>query len=658
MALITLLEGDLAYGDDALLSKAEFSLEEGERVCLVGRNGTGKSTLLKLFDRQIDLDGGRIVIKEGLRINRLQQDPPQYAEGTVYSMVARGIETVGEALARFSETEDLKEQEKLASFIEHHDGWVKDALIYKILNQMELDPKLPLSSLSGGWRRKVALAAALANDPQVLLLDEPTNHLDLATIAWLEEYLLGFRGTTIFISHDRTFADHLATRIVELDRGKLYSYPGEFDTYIRLRDERLRKEELARADFDRILAEEEAWSRRGVKARLARNEGRMRHLDSMRKERAERRDRQGRAIIKINEAERSGNIIFEATNISKSYEEKTIIDDFSPTVMRGDRIGIVGANGAGKTTLIKILMGAISPDTGKVKLGHNLQPQYFDQYHEQLELEKTVADNVAEGRSDVQVEGRTIHVLSYLKNFLFSARRARSPAKVLSGGEKNRLMLARIFAKPCNVLIMDEPTNDLDLETLDILEDLLENFPGTVIVISHDRHFIDNFATETWIFEGEGKIETIVGGWKDVEAYYRRIGKNPIDAASGKLTELNRLEAQNKAKAEAEQEKAKASFSNSANEGKATNANDSKSADNKASNKLSFSESHELKKLPDLVEKKEAELEAIDAQIADPALYSKSADEIKAVNDSRAKVQEELDKLYARWEELMEKSEA
>ncbi len=638
MALITLMKGFLAYGDDSLLQDADFALEEGERVCLVGRNGTGKSTLMKLLAGEIELDAGRMIVKDGLRVNRLAQDPPQDSTGTVYSMVARGIAVVGEALARFKESTDPAEQEKLASFIEHHDGWVKDALIYKILNKVDIDSELPLESLSGGWRRKVALAAALANEPQVLLLDEPTNHLDISTIAWLEEYIKGFKGTTIFITHDRAFADNLATRIVELDRGKLYSYPGSFDEYLRLRDERLRLEELERQNFDRVLAEEEAWIRRGVKARLARNEGRVRNLEAMRKERAERRDRQGRAIIKITEADRSGNIVFESERINVEYDGKCVIKDFAPTVMRGDRIGIVGPNGAGKTTLIKVLKGLVKPTHGYVRIGTNVQAQYFDQYHEQLELEKSVADNVAEGKSDVVINGKTIHVLSYLKNFLFTARRARSPAKVLSGGEKNRLMLARIFARPCNVLIMDEPTNDLDLETLDLLEELLQNFPGTVLVISHDRRFIDHFATETWVFDGDGHIETIVGGWRDVEAYYQRIGRSATAFGADKVEKAEKAD--------------KAAATAAAAESAASTAGGSNS-----SKKLSFTEAHELELLPEKVEQKEAELAEVDALVADPSLYSKGPEEIKKVNAQRAAVQTELDALYARWEELMAKAE-
>lgn len=654
MALLTLMKGSLAYGDDALLAEADFAVEEGERVCLVGRNGTGKSTLLKLLAGEIELDQGRLIVREGLKVQRLAQDPPLDATGSVYGMVARGIDIVGDALARFHESTAVAEQEKLATFLEEHDGWSKEALIFKILNKIELDPELPLAELSGGWRRKVALAAALANEPQVLLLDEPTNHLDIATITWLEEYLQAFKGTCIFITHDRTFADHLASRIVELDRGKLYSYPSEFAAYLRLRDERLRMEELERQNFDRVLAEEEAWIRRGVKARLARNEGRVRNLEAMRAERAARRDRQGRAIIQISEADRSGNIVFEAQNLTVTYEGTDIIKDFAPTVMRGDRIGIVGANGAGKTTLIRVLMGLLKPDHGYVRVGTNVQIQYFDQYHEQLYLDKTVADNVAEGKSDVTVNGKTVHVLSYLKNFLFTARRARSPAKVLSGGEKNRLMLARIFARPCNVLIMDEPTNDLDLETLDLLEELLQNFPGTVLVISHDRRFIDQFATETWVFEGQGHIESVVGGWRDVEAYYQRTGRDVTEVLSHKA--LNAAANETAASTAVAAVVGKGSAKAAATAGASTGEGTGETANTKKK-KLSFTEAHELELLPEKVEQQEQVVAQVNDVLADPASYTKGAEEIKKIQQQQATEQAKLDALYARWEELMLKAE-
>ena len=618
MALISLLEAKLAYGDDLLLDKADFALEEGEKICLLGRNGTGKSTLLKVFAGQNALDDGRLIIKQGLNIARLEQDPPQNTEGTAYTMAAKGLPIVGTSLARFFLSEDEQEQASLAAFIESHDGWKKDGIIRKILNKMEIDPETPLKSLSGGWRRKVALAAALSCEPDVLLLDEPTNHLDIETIEWLETWLNDFKGALIFITHDRTFADHCATRIVELDRGKLYSYPGSFEDYIRLRDERLRMESLERKEFDRILSEEEAWIRRGVKARLARNEGRVRNLEQMREERKNRRDRQGNVIMQVSEADRSGNIVYELHDVTVEFDGKKVIDNFSATVMRKDRIGIVGPNGAGKTTLIKVRLGLLHQTHGKVRVGANVIAQYFDQYHEQLIENKTVADNVAEGRKDVVINGKTTHVLSYLKNFLFTARRSRSPVSVLSGGEKNRLMLARIFARPCNVLIMDEPTNDLDLETLELLEELVDNFPGTVMVISHDRKFIDKVATETWVFDGSGHIEPIVGGWSDVVAYYERTGKNSKAEEKTTTTDPKNKEKKDKPK---------------------------KSG-------LTYSESFELKDLPQKVEDIESKIAAVDAKIADPAIYSDGGVKAKELTLERSALQEQLDALYARWEEL------
>lgn len=617
MAILTLMQGSLAYGDDALLDKADFSIEEGERVCLLGRNGTGKSTLLKVFAGLTNIDDGRLIIKQGLKIARLMQDPPLDIHGTAYSMVAKEIPVVGEALAKLSLGDS---DPNLASFIESHDGFTQDAKVRKILNKLEIDPNTPLEALSGGWRRKVALAAAFVQDPDLLLLDEPTNHLDIKTISDLEGWIKGFKGTIIFVSHDRTFTDNLATRIVELDRGKLYSYEGSFNKYLLDRDERLRKEELYRKEFDRVLAEEEAWIRRGVKARLARNEGRVRNLKALREERANRRDRQGRVILSSVKTERSGNIIFEASNICASFDGKKYIDDFSCTVMRGDRIGIVGANGTGKTTLIKILMGLIKPDSGKVKLGSNLKVEYFDQYHESLDLDKTVADNVAEGKQDVVINNRSLHVISYLRDYLFSARRVQAKVSVLSGGEKNRLMLAKIFARPCNVLIMDEPTNDLDLETLELLEEQVSNFDGTVIIISHDRRFIDKFATETWVFEGNGHIETIVGGFREVEFFYK---------------------AKEKALKEKEQE-----------EKKALKAQNDNKAKKEKKNKLTFTQAYELKNLPDKIEEVEAKLSEVDAKMADPNLFKNEA-KTKETLALREGIQKELDELYARFEYLL-----
>ena len=627
MSLVSIIDAYLNNGADKLLEGANFAVEENERICLVGRNGTGKSTLLSLIQGKRELDSGRIIIQTGLKVATLCQDPPEYENGTAYTMAASGVPLVGEALAKFSQTDDPHEQIELSAFIEKHDGWVKDALVKKILNKIGLEPSMKLSGLSGGNRRKVALAAALVQEPQLLLLDEPTNHLDIESIAWFEEELRSFKGTIIFVTHDRYFANNCATRIVELDRGKLYSYPGSFNKYIELRDERLRKEELANAEFDKILAQEEAWIRRGVKARLARNEGRVKDLKERREIRANRRDRMGNVIMEANSAQRSGNLVFEVKDLKLYFGEHTVVNNFSATVMRGDRIGITGPNGAGKTTLIKALLGDIKPSFGKVRVGVNVEVQYFDQYHQALDFEKSVADNVADGHTEVCINGKNKHVISYLANFLFSGRRARSPVKVLSGGEKNRLLLARLFAKSSNVLVMDEPTNDLDLETLDLLEDLIASYEGTVIVISHDRDFIDKIATETWGFDGQGNIESIIGGWSDVLDYYKRIGKD-------------------------ESNKAVANKETKENNSKSVQRSDSKAPKTETKTKLSFTQKHELEELPSKVEALEEELSALDEKLNSPDLYTDDGTKAREVSEERSKVQAQLDKLYERWEEL------
>lgn len=622
MSLITLMQASLAYGAEQLLDEADFSLEEGERICLVGRNGAGKSTLLKVIAGLRETDAGRIITKNGLRISMLPQDPPQYQSGTAYSLAASGLPTVGEALSEFSLTEDPKRQAELSSFIEAHDGWAKDAVVRRVLSTIGLACDEPLRSLSGGWRRKAALAAALVSEPDVLLLDEPTNHLDIETIEWFERWIASFEGTVIFITHDRAFADDCATRIVELDRGKLYSYPGSFNKYLEFREERLRMEDLSNKEFDRILAEEEAWIRRGVKARLARNEGRVRDLMEMRRQRALRRDRQGRAVMQVNEADRSGNIVFELRDVEVDFAGRTLIKPFNATIMRGDRIGIVGPNGAGKTTLIRAIMGDLKPTHGYVRIGTGVAYQYFDQYHEQLYPQKSVADNVADGHGEVVINGKTRHVISYLSSFLFTGRRARSPVSVLSGGEKNRLLLAKLFAKPSNVLIMDEPTNDLDLETLDLLEDLISQYPGTVIVISHDRRFIDKVATETWVFDGKGGIEDVVGGWSDVLSYYARMQRDSTDK-------------QRRADPAVAQEKTpEVQKSRPARSG------------------LSFTQQHELEFLPSKVEELEAQIAQLDDKLASSELYKDGPEEAVRIQKQRQESQEKLDALYARWEEL------
>lgn len=633
MTIVTMLEASLRFGDEALLDKADFAIDEGQKICLVGRNGTGKSSLLKVLDGSLELDSGRLVLKQDLKAVRLDQDPPLNKQGTVYAMAASALGEVGQALAAYFGDDD-GDKADLAAFIEQHDGWTLDARIRRQLGRLSLDPELKVETLSGGLKRKAALAAALVQEPELLLLDEPTNHLDVASIISLEEFIQNFNGTVLFVSHDRTFADHCADVIVELDRGKLYSYPGSFDHYLKMRDERLRMETLERKEFDRILSEEEAWIRRGVKARLARNEGRVRNLEQMREQRRNRRDRAGRAILHISEADRSGNIVYELTGVSLKLGDKVIADNFSATVMRQDRIGIVGPNGCGKTSLVRLLLEELKPDHGRVRQGVNLMVQYFDQYHEKLDPDKSVADNVAEGRRDLIINGKSVHVNSYLKDFLFTARRARSPVKVLSGGEKNRLMLARLFCRPCNVLILDEPTNDLDLETLELLEELVANFKGTVILISHDRRFIDRCATETWVFEGEGKIEDIVGGWSEVEAYYKRIGlwENPSEALSKK------------------EQKEQVRLSHKLRKEELVRANAKRKG-------LSFKEQKELKELPSVIAGLEEELASLDEMIADPALYKEQGEKVKEILGRREALSQQIAQSYERWEALETKDE-
>lgn len=617
MALVSIIDAYLNNGADKVFEGATFAVEEGERICLVGRNGTGKSTLLSVIEGKRELDSGRIIVQSGLKIASLCQDPPAYENGCAYTLAASSYPVVGKALAEFYTCTDPKRLTELSMYLEKHDGFVVDATVKKVLNRIGLDPDTPLKSLSGGNRRKAALAAALVCQPQLLLLDEPTNHLDIESISWFEEEIKNFKGTIIFVTHDRIFADHLASRIVELDRGKLYSYPGSFNRYIELRDERLRKEELANIEFDRNLAQEEAWIRRGVKARLARNEGRVRDLIKLREIRANRRDRMGNVIMEANVSERSGNLVYEIKDITLGFNDKNVVENFSATVMRKDRIGITGPNGAGKTTLIKALLEEIKPKLGKLRVGVNVAVQYFDQYHEALDLEKSVADNVADGHTEVCINGKNKHVISYLANFLFTGRRARSPVKVLSGGEKNRLLLARLFAKSSNVLIMDEPTNDLDLETLDLLEDLISSYEGTVIVISHDRAFLDKIATETWVFDGQGHIESVVGGWSDVLAYYQRIKKDDSDKKVLNVQKKDNVKKEKSSKLG-----------------------------------LSFTQKHELEQLPSKVEKIEEQIGALDEELNSPDTYADGGEKARELNEKRATLQKQLDELYSRWEEL------
>lgn len=527
MALLTIHNGQLAFGDHPLLDRADFALQENERVCLVGRNGAGKSTLMKVLAGEIIMDDGKMQVTQDVVVSRLEQDPPRNEEGTVYEYVSGGLAEIGEKLKIYHDLLDLIAEDpsekninrlsRVQEELDHANAWRFDDRVNNVLGALKLSPNTKLTDLSGGWQRKAALARALVCDPDVLLLDEPTNHLDVTTIEWLEGFLKDFRGSIIFISHDRAFIKSMATRIVDLDRGQLSSFPGDYDNYLVEKEEALRVEEMQNAEFDKKLAQEEVWIRQGIKARRTRNEGRVRALKKLREERQNRREVQGKAVIQIDDAQRSGKIVFEAENLNFGFEGKDIVKDFSFNIMRGDRIALIGPNGCGKSTVLKLLLDQLKPDSGRLHCGTKLEVAYFDQYREILDPEKSVIDNLADGKQEVMVGGRERHALSYLQDFLFSPKRARTPVKALSGGEKNRLLLARIFLKSNNLLILDEPTNDLDIETLELLEDLLANYQGTLLLVSHDRQFVDNTVMTSWIFEGNGVIEEFVGGYHDAQ---------------------------------------------------------------------------------------------------------------------------------------------
>ncbi|HKS35210.1 MAG TPA: ABC transporter ATP-binding protein, partial [Enterobacteriaceae bacterium] len=525
MSLISMHGAWLSFSDAPLLDNAELHIEDNERVCLVGRNGAGKSTLMKILNREQGLDDGRIVYEQDLVIARLQQDPPRNVAGSVYDFVAGGIEEQAEYLKQYHEIshlvmtdpsdKNLNEMARLQELLDHHNLWQIETRINDVLSQLGLDPDTALAALSGGWLRKAALGRALVSGPRVLLLDEPTNHLDIETIDWLEGFLKSFGGTIIFISHDRSFIRNMSTRIVDLDRGKLVSYPGNYDQYLLDKEEALRVEDLQNAEFDRKLAQEEVWIRQGIKARRTRNEGRVRALKAMRNERSERREVMGSAKMQVEEASRSGKIVFEMEGVDYHIADKPLVRGMNAQVQRGDKIALIGPNGCGKTTLLKLMLGQLEADSGRVHVGTKLEVAYFDQHRAELDPDRTVMDNLSEGKQEVMVNGKPRHVLGYLQDFLFHPKRAMTPVRALSGGERNRLLLARLFLKPSNLLILDEPTNDLDVETLELLEELIDSYQGTVLLVSHDRQFVDNTVTECWIFEGEGRIGQYVGGYHD-----------------------------------------------------------------------------------------------------------------------------------------------
>lgn len=614
--LIILENISLAYGLEPLLDKIKFQISSGERVCLIGRNGAGKSSLLKVIEGTQLPDSGSLYRKPHLRMARLAQELPQNIHHTVYEFVAEGLAETGKLLASFhaltlrlqdSHTqEDLEELQHLQQAIDACNGWQFEQNIKTILTRLELDPDKRVSELSGGWQRRAALAQALVISPDLLLLDEPTNHLDIEAIQWLEEQLLLSGVGLLFITHDRSLLQRLATRIIELDRGQLTSWPGDYLNFLRRKEEMLHAEEQQNALFDKKLAQEEVWIRQGIKARRTRNEGRVRALEALRLERSKRREIQGKASFNLHDAEKSGQLVIEANKISYAFDDRPVIKDFSVRIMRGDRIGLIGPNGVGKSTLLNILLGKMKPQQGTVKLGTKLQIAYFDQMRAALDLEKTVAENVVQGTDFIELDGSKRHVISYLGDFLFTPQRARTPVKALSGGECNRLLLARLFSHPSNLLVLDEPTNDLDIETLELLEDLLGQYRGTLLLVSHDRAFLDNVVTSTLVFEGEGRIAEFVGGYQD---WLR-------------------------------QKKAKVSLDKN------------KIFPEKPNRKLAYKEQKELTDLPNKIERLEAEQIELQNRLSKPEFYQKNPDAVSQAAKRLTEIETELEECYRRWDEL------
>lgn len=599
MPLLTLTNAHLAYGHHALLDGVDFMVDAGERIGLIGRNGGGKSSLLKVVMGEATLDDGVLWRAPGLKSGYVPQEPLLDDEASVQQTVSAGL-------------------------LAHEEGWVPQYKVETVLSQLGLSPDQRIASLSGGWKKRVAIARALVGEPDLLVLDEPTNHLDIASIEWLETLLLGFRGSLLFVTHDRQFLDRVGTRIVELDRGKLYAYGPSFAEYQRRKAEQLAAEATAQAKFDKVLAQEEVWIRKGIEARRTRNEGRVRRLEDLRLERAARRERMGQVRLALDAGERSGNLVAELSHVTFRHGERVLVRDYSTRILRGDRVGIIGPNGAGKTTLLRLLLGELQPQEGSVRLGTRLAVAYYDQLRSQLDPEATLADTISPGADFVEIQGVRKHVVSYLGDFLFSPERVRAKVKSLSGGERNRLLLARLFAKPANVLVLDEPTNDLDIETLDLLESLLAEYDGTLFLVSHDRAFLDNVVTQVIVLDGQGGIVENAGGYSDWVRYLaaqadaratlpaERPGRDKAPAAAGE-----------KARARPE--------------------------------KMSYKETRDLEALPQQIESMEAEQSAIAGRLADPELYKGGPDAARALQARHAELEAAIESAMVRWEELEQK---
>ncbi|MGC9456340.1 MAG: ATP-binding cassette domain-containing protein [Halothiobacillaceae bacterium] len=625
---------DLSFhvGSEPLLEQVEFSITPGERVALIGRNGSGKSTLLRIVMGEQRADEGNVQLTGGARMAALGQDPVIEGEQSVRAYVSGGLGALGQTLAQFHEVSDrlrdepdsaalLAQLHQLQQEIDAADGWLIDQRVESTLSRLNLPAEQSVASLSGGWRRRVALGRALASAPDVLLLDEPTNHLDIEGIEWLQEFLIGFPGAVLFITHDRAFLQALATRILELDRGRLTSWPGDYDNYLRRKAEREHAERIENAQFDKKLAEEEVWIRKGIQARRTRNEGRVRALKAMRAERAARIERQGTARIAVERGEISGKRVVEAEHVGLTLGKKTILRDFSCTIQRGDRVGLVGPNGAGKTSLLRLLLGEIEPDSGTIRRGTGLSIAHFDQHRAGLDPDRSAVEQLDEGNENLVIGGKPRHAISYLKDFLFSPERARSPVRILSGGERNRLMLARLFLKPANLLVMDEPTNDLDLETLEVLEELLVGYDGTLLLISHDRAFLDNTVTSVLAFEGAGRVVEHVGGYSDWLAARARDADN---------RKADRVPADRPV----------------------SSTDSSSSAAARRPRKLGYREQQELAELPERIEALESEQAALTEQTARPDFYVGPVEEVHETLARLTEVGEALDQAMARWLEL------
>jgi|TARA_R110000822_G_scaffold59736_27_gene149101 ATP-binding cassette subfamily F protein uup len=628
MSLIRLDDISIEFGDVPLLTHANFSVEPGERICLIGRNGAGKSTLLKIITGQIKPDNGEIHYRQHLRISQLEQALPTAIDRKVSDVVRDGLADQQALIDQFNELsqqtmdkQGLRNLEVLQAQIDAGGGWQVDKQVDTIISQLDLPANKTLAELSGGWRRRVALGKALVSNPDVLLLDEPTNHLDISTIEWLEHKVRGYQGSVIFITHDRNFLQKLATRIVEIDLGNLISWPGSFQNYLVLKERAVEEEETRHALFDKRLAEEEVWIRQGIKARRTRNEGRVRALEAMRYQREQRAKRQGKARISVETSDKSGRKVIEARSISHGYGGEQLINNIKVKIRRGDRIGLIGNNGVGKSTLLKILLGQIEPDEGSVKLGTNLEIGYFDQIHRELETDKTIAENVGNGKEYIKINGKDRHIIGYLRNFLFAPKRAMTPVSALSGGERNRVLLAKLFSQPSNLLILDEPTNDLDVEMLEVLEEQLMEYQGTLIIVSHDRAFLDNVVTSVLVFEEDGKIQEYIGGYSD----WANRGKelkiaDTQDHPSGHIIDHDTMIHAKKA----------------------------------PKGKLSYKFQRELDMLPNQIDKLETEIAVLQEQTADPDFYSLPYTETQSIVDAQVEKQQALDNATTRWIELEE----